>query len=152
MGNKFQLVVAVGKIGQIRRQFCFFCLYIEPRMKAAQLAELNELLTSQILQLRSKGDPYIFVGGDLNRRHLEAMDDFPDIMRLNHEPTRGDACLDVMYSNLKATESVWPPLMSRAGTASDHACVVLSTDPPEDRDFHWITKTVRKHTGKAVWR
>ena len=152
VGNKYELVLAVGRVGKIERQVAFFCLYIEPRMRVAELKQLNELLNSQLLQLKAKGDPIIYIGGDLNHRSLDdAVGDFPDIKQANFDPTRGDACLDVMYTNQTATTSgVWPPLYSRQGARSDHSCVIFSSDEARPRPFTWIKKTTRKHTTKAV--
>ena len=152
VGNKFELVVAVGKIGKISRQVAIFCVYIVPNMRVAELQELNELINSQILQLRTKGDPLIFVGGDLNHRSLEdALDVFPDITRLNYAPTRGQACLDVMHSNAAGlNSSTWPPLQTPDGTRSDHSCVVFVGAEKLERNFVWVKKQTRKHTEQAV--
>ena len=68
VGNKFELLAAVGRVGGIDRKVALFCVYIEPKMRVAELKELNDLLNREILQLKSNGDPLIFVGGDLNRR------------------------------------------------------------------------------------
>ena len=152
VGNKFELVVAVGRIGRIKRQFAFFCAYIEPRMKVDELKELNEMINAQILTLKARGDPLIFVGGDLNHRSLSgALDDYPDIVRLNHDPTRGDACLDVLHSNCQDVQSsVFPPLETRHGIRSDHACVVFTASQSKLRNFVWVKRKVRTHTNKAM--
>lgn len=151
VGNKFELVMAVGRVGKISRQFAFICVYIEPRTRVGELKELNELINSQILQLRAKGDPVVCIGGDLNHRSLEdALDDFPDVKRINFDPTRGQACLDVLHSNEECTSAVWPPLETREGIPSDHSCVIFNGSIPKVKDFVWLRKTTRKHTAKAV--
>ena len=149
-GNNFELVLAVGKVGKIARQVAVFCLYIQPRMKAGELEKLNDILNSQILQLKSTGDPIIFVGGDLNRHTLDATDDFPDIVRRNWDPTRGDACLDVLMSNLDLSSVVVPPLFTRDGTRSDHNCVVFAGSLERPKGPCWIKRTTRKHTQKGM--
>ena len=151
VGNKFELVMAQGRVGKVGRSAVFMCLYIVPSMKAAQLDELNTLINLEILQLKSKGDPLIFVGGDLNNRNLTALDDFTDIKRVNFDPTRGPACLDILYSNAHTvTSAVWPPLHSDAGVPSDHDCVVFSGSEPKQKNFIWTTRTTRKHSWRAV--
>ena len=151
VGNKFELVLAVGRIGKIRRQFAFFCAYIVPNMKVADHRELNELVKYEILQLRSKGDPLIFLGGDLNHKNLdESVDAYADIKRLNFDPTRGPSCLDVMYANTDAASTVWPPLETQTGTQSDHSCVLFVGEEAKQKDFVWTKKTVRKFTDKAA--
>ena len=78
IGNKFELVLAVGRVGKIPRQVAIFCVYLEPRLKVGELATLCDLISREVIALKSKGDPMIFVGGDMNRKSLEdALQDFP---------------------------------------------------------------------------
>lgn len=150
-GNKFELVAAIGRVGKVQRQIAIFCVYIEPRTKIAELSELNELLRREILQLKAKGNPIIFLGGDLNHRQLDdAVHDYADIVRQNFDPTRGNACLDVLFSNIQMSPLTWPPLETRDGVKSDHSCVVFSGSIPQERNFVWERKTTRKHTQQAV--
>ena len=151
VGNKFELVMAVGRVGKIGRPVAFICVYIVPTMRVAQLEELNTLINHEILQLKAKNDPLIFVGGDLNNRDLTALDDYADINRINYDPTRGNACLDVIYSSSAGLSSrVWPPLVSAAGVPSDHSCVIFTGTEPKQRNFVWTSKSTRKHTQAAV--
>ena len=152
LGNKFELVVAVGRIGRLPRPAAFMCVYIQPTMKVAEWAELQELVVDEVLKLKAKGDPLIFIGGDMNRRCLnDCLSIFPDMKQCNHAPTRGIACLDVLYSNaLYTNEAVWPPLHTLEGVPSDHSVVIVSGAEPKQRDFTWVKKTTRKHTRKAV--
>ena len=151
-GNKFELVIATGRIGTLPRQLVFICIYIEPRMKAADLKELNELICDEIISIKAKTDPLFFIGGDLNRRSLEdALSPFNDIQQINFAPTRGEVCQDVMFSNLiDISSSVWPPLQSRNGTDSDNSCVVYKAAVPKTRDFEWIRVKRRRVTIKAT--
>ena len=150
-GNKFELVAAIGRVGKVQRQVAVFCVYIEPRMKVADLASLNDLLSREILQLKAKGDPIIFLGGDLNHRQLDdAVGDFADMTRQNYDATRGPACLDVLFANVDMPSMVWPPLVTQTGIPSDHSCVVFSGTIPHERDFVWERVTTRKHTQQAV--
>ena len=151
VGNKFELVVAVGRIGKLRRPVAIFSLYIEPRMKVDELSELNALLNSQVLQLKAKEDPVFLIGGDLNRRSLDdSLLDFPDIRQRNFEPTRGNACLDILFSNVDLNPTMWPPLVNQAGVPSDHSVLILAGEVPAVRNFVWKKKTTRKHTEQAV--
>ena len=151
-GNKYELVMAVGRVGKLSRQVAIFCIYLEPRLRVAEIADINELISAEILKLKTNGDPMIFIGGDLNRKSLEdAVHDFPDIRRVNHDPTRGEACLDILYSNASnLIPDTWPPLETPAGVKSDHLCIVFSGTQPKDRDFVWIRKKARVHTDAAV--
>ena len=151
VGNKFELVLATGKIAKVIRPFAFICIYIEPRMKVDELEKLNDLLAAEIVKLKAAADFLLFVGGDLNRKSIEpAIRNFPDISQINNQPTRGNACLDVLYSNSSsASPSNWPPLETRDGIRSDHDCVLVACSEPRSRNFVWVNKTVRKQTDKA---
>ena len=152
VGNKFELVAAVGRVRKLERPVVVYCVYLEPRLKAADLRELNDLLCRDILKLKAKGDPIIFVGGDLNRKMLTgATDNYQDIVQINFEPTRGNACLDIVLSNATSTaESTWPPLCTDNGLESDHKCLIISGAEKRAKDFTWVKKTIRKHTASAV--
>ena len=127
-----------------------FCVYLEPRLKIAEVREIGDIINDQILQLKAKGDSLIFIGGDFNRKSFN-LDGFPDIMQANFDPTRLDACLDIMYTNAtQPASNVWPPLQTMQGVPSDHSCVVFSGSEAITKDFVWIKRRVRKHTKKAV--
>ena len=125
---------------------------MEPRLKVAEVAQLCDVVSREILQLKAKGDRLIFVGGDMNRKNLDdAFQDFPDINQCNFDPTRGDACLDIMFSNCtQLIPENWPPLETNTGVRSDHLCVVFSGKQQRIRDFTWIKKMARKHSDAAV--
>ena len=149
----FELLVALGRVSRVRRTIAIFCLYIEPKMKAADLRRLRELIADVILQIKAKHpNPLVLVGGDMNRRDIgPAFEAFSDIEVKNFEPTRGNACLDVVYGNFRQTNPVvYPPLETLAGVPSDHACVVFNMLESKERNFVWVKKTARKHTEQAV--
>ena len=151
-GNNFELVAAVGKVGKMARQVALFCVYLQPRIKAAELQQIIDIINSEIILLKSRSSPLIFLGGDLNRKSLDgAVEDFMDFKQVNFEPTRGQACLDVLLSNsTDITSAVWPPLETLQGVPSDHMCIVFSAREERKRDFVWIRKQARKHTARAV--
>ena len=152
-GNKFELVAAVGKVVGLARQVIVLSIYIEPKMKVADLKELIEAISDFIQQVKSNctGEgPLIFVGGDMNKRDIkDAFEAFNDIVQINFEPTRGMACLDIMFSNGQFSEvATAPPLVNELGVESDHRCVIFRARE-ETRDFTWVNKRVRKHTEEA---
>ena len=151
-GNNYELVAATGRVGKLARQVVIFCVYITPQMRVGDQKDLYEVINAEILSLKSSGDPLIFIGGDLNHRNLDdSVGDFADIRRINFEPTRGTACLDVLYSNAGTIDDkVWPPLQSLAGNKSDHSCVVFKVKERGSLPFTWIKKTTRKHSKAAV--
>ena len=145
VGNKFELVAAVGKIGKIARPVAFLCVYLEPRMRKAEVDAINELVCHQILELKSAKGHLIFLGGDLNEKSLsDSVRDFPDIQQINHDPTRCNSCLDIMFSNSSnATSSTWPPLETPDGIKSDHLCVLFKCREQQPQTYKWIKKRVR---------
>ena len=151
-GNCFELVAAVGKVGKLARQVAVFCVYLQPRVKAADLQQINDLINAEIISLKSRSSPLIFLAGDLNQKSLDgATEDFVDIMRVNQEPTRGDACLGVLFTNATMIKSaVRPPLQNQQGVQSDLRCVVFSAKEEKTRDFTWVKRQARKHTEQAV--
>ena len=150
-GNNYEMICVTGKIRDVARPVAALVLYIQPKMTAAELEALKETIGDTILKLKtSLPNPLIFVAGDVNRRDLgDAMADYTDIRRANFLPNRGDACLDVMYTNADATESVWPPLETPDGQRSDHDCVLMEVREERMRDFEWERNTARKFTSRA---
>ena len=68
------------------------------------------------------------LGGDLNQKKFEALDDFPTgctIKKLKTGPTRGRKRLDFIYTDIlpKNTELL-APLESEEGTRSDHQIIL----------------------------
>ena len=151
-GSKFEVVAAVGKKAGLNRQIVIFAFYLPPKMTVADLEELRQLLADQVLQLKkSYNDPLFFMGGDINRKDVApAFENFDDITQMNYEPTRGAACLDVMFGNAaNRRTSVWPPLATNDGIESDHRCVLLETTQRQEKNFTWEKKTARKFTSEA---
>ena len=147
-GNKFELLAAAGRVGNIGRKVAVYCAYIEPRMKVADLRALNNIIADDILKLKSSGDPIVLLGGDLNRRELQ---NYPDIKQANFDPTRGDACLDVLMTNSTVhSTATWPPLATPTGVESDHKCLIVTTMEEKLRDFVWVRKMTRVHRAEAV--
>ena len=92
-------------------------------------------------------------GGDYNKRdHGYAHENHVDMIQINTIPTRGDACLDVLYANFIhdiVELQTRQPLESAMGTRSDHDCVVAEF---ELNNFHIFKKkqiTVRPRTKKG---
>ena len=152
--KEFEIVVAVGKVGKLAKDVAIIAIYVEPKMKVAELDDLRGLVSETVLQLKAncKGDgPVLFIGGDLNRRDLSpAFENFNDIERVNSEPTRGDACLDVIFSNSNRTTVLnYPPLINMEGVSSDHSCVFFECVEKFEKNFKWVRKTARKHKDSA---
>ena len=152
VGNKFELLIATGKMSKSDRSVAIFCVYVQPRMLVAELTALKEIITTQTLELKASSNPLFFIGGDMNKRDLgPAFEAFNDIAQKNFTPTRGTACLDIMFSNANVAEiSVWPPLETLDRVRSDHDCVLFRIKEERERNFFWTRKVVRLHTDDAI--
>ena len=85
---------------------------------------LNDTLSA----IKSKyDDPYIFVGGDFNRRSFRAaVTDHPDIVPVPVGATRGTAALDIIASNVNSTlvdYGTVEPIWNEQGIRTDHQTV-----------------------------
>lgn len=88
----------------------------------------RSLLTLQ----NNYSNPYVISGGDLNRRSIaEAIADVPSMRYIDVGPTRGDAYLDVLSSNINAMivdKGTTSPIHNEELTESDHLLLLyLST-------------------------
>ena len=95
------------------------------------MGKLRTLSSNQILQLKANTRSkltIIFVASDMNRGDIApAFSVLIDIERKNFEPTRGDACLNIIFSNANVSScTAFPPLTTCTGIESNHECVVAS--------------------------
>ena len=148
--TKHEIVCVVGKIGKIERQFAIFSVYVPPRTKAAEFTELCEDLAAALILVKtSTKDPIIIVGGDFNNRDpTQAFEPVGGLDKVSSGPTRGDATLDLVFTNARAflvggTALTFPPLESEDGLRSDHRTVWASLKFKKERDFSWVKVKVR---------
>ena len=144
-----EIVCVTGRVKKITRKIAVFTVYIPPRTSAADLATLEEVLSTEIDAVRaSLGDPLIVIGGDLNNRKLGINEGGSRALNcIETPPTRGNSVLDVVYSNFAgAVENVevLGPLQANNGVFSDHKCVHVNASFPPTREFKWEVKWVRK--------
>ena len=145
-----EIVCAVGKVGKIERQFAIFSVYVPPKTRSAEFAELCEDLASALTQVMTASkNPIIIVGGDFNNRDpSEAFDSVGGLDKIPSGPTRGAATLDVMYTNALGflrgdAASTFPPLESEDGLVSDHKSVWAALRLKKERNFEWVRVKVR---------
>ena len=79
--------------------------YIPPYYNAQQNASVLSYINDALTALKAKyDDPYIIVGGDFNgRRFVQAVREHPEIKSVTTGPTRNDAVLDIVGSNMNDT-------------------------------------------------
>lgn len=144
----------MGKIGKTTRKIAVFTVYIPPRTKAADHAELCRALSIEIACLKANmKDPLIVIGGDFNHRDIsEALIDFNDLCLLQTGPTGGPNRLDLLYTNFNnpiQNHTIIPPLELDGRIHSNHKCVQAVAHFPPTKGYEWTTKMVRKRLRKA---
>ena len=145
-----EIIGAVGKIPNNTRKIYILGTYISPRLKAEKFHECLGLLNDTILKIKTESpNPYIVVGGDMNKRDLgEAIDDYADMEIITTAATRSAATLDICATNfnselVEATNHL--PLESEVG-ASDHRYLTYRFAMKHKHEFHWKYIKVRKIT------
>ena len=100
--SKFEVVAATGRRKGQRRKILIIAVYIPPWYAAERSRKCLRYVNDCLLLLTTRyDDPYIFIGGDYNRRDARmAAADFPHIKIVNTPPTRGNACLDLISTNV----------------------------------------------------
>ena len=93
-------------------------------------------------------DPLIVLAGDFNQWKMEEpLSDFPDVVENAVGPTRGDRCIDRVFSNLPGVSvtGTLPPLETDVdGTAarnSDHKISFVQADIPRVQAFRSVSYT-----------
>lgn len=102
-----------------------FSVYIKPSMNADHKREMVDLLTDAIVEIKTReGRPNFFIMGDFNKMPIVTIaNTCPSIELLLSPPTRNDACLDLILTNVKRNAlitDVARPLQTETGIPSDH--------------------------------
>ena len=138
--SKHEVFAAVGRrVGQ-RRKVVVLAIYIPPWYNADQNRSLFKYTNDAIMALKIKyEDPYFMVAGDFNRRDFRlATNEYPDIKSITTGPTRGDAVLDVIGSNMNDTIidcGTVEPITSGDGVPTDHRTVFSQFRVPRVPDY-----------------
>ena len=122
--TKHEVYAAIGRRMGQRRKIVILAVYIPPWYNSEQNRSLFRYTNDAILTLRAKyEDPYFIVAGDFNRRDFGlATSEYPDIKPIFNDPTRGDAVLDIIGSNMNDT------LIDKGVTAAIHSDEGIDTD------------------------
>ena len=151
-GNKHEIVCATGKFNNNSRKVAIICVYLPPKQTPKVTKEIEECLADCILKLKSElNDPIIIVGGDLNKKSIdEAFKESPDVKMHTPIPTRGNAALDIVFSNLKSHEELsLPPLTNNDDVGSDHNVLLVHSEEAHLHQFEKIKTRHRKFTSKG---
>ena len=111
--RNLEVMVATGSIkGCVRKVVVVGC-YIPPNYSVPQGRSTMDFICGVISDIkREMDDPYIIVAGDFNQWKIhEVLADFPDLQEHAVGNTRGDHCIDRIFSNLEVqVAGTVPPL------------------------------------------
>ena len=146
-----EIVCAVGKVGKLQRLVVVFVVYVPPSINNAGIDSLRDTLSNEIASVKASiKDPVVIVCGDFNRRDISSeLATVGDLLPLEAGPTRGNAELDIIYTNEKRAVKdlkVLPPLQSVQGVDSDHRCVFAELGFKKEKNFSWVVKMRRQRT------
>lgn len=143
-----EVLCAVGKAGKIDRKVVVFVVYIPPGMKARQLEDLREALTTEVTAVKEDvKNPILVVAGDLNHRNIAgAVNLTEQITLIPSGPTRGVSTIDLVYTNSPHSVAeclTLPPLETATGAKSDHKCVYVAAELEVEKNYRWVVKMRR---------
>ena len=126
--TKHEVYAAVGRRMGQRRKVVVLVIYVPPWYNAEQNRSLFNYTNDALLALSNKYDnPYFVVAGDFNRRDFnQATREYPQIKSILTGPTRNDAVLDIIGSNMNDSiidKGVVAPIISNDEVESDHSTV-----------------------------
>ena len=92
-------------------------------------------------------DPFLVIGGDLNKPIAEYLDDFPDLRLV----TRQERVLDLLFTNFpgQVVESGMLDLLeydSTRGSSSDHKIPYLRAELKKKIAFEWIKYSYQRYS------
>lgn len=149
-----EIIAAVGRIPDVSRKVVIIGAYPPPKMNANQTKTAMNNIAAAVLKAKTDFcDPIIMIVGDFNRKdYAPALEHYTDIKLASTKPTRGDALLDLSFSNTNDQiydESVTHPLTSETGTESDHSIATFSMNIARTDRFEWVKFTTRPITNKG---
>ena len=97
-----ELVCSLGNCALTKRKIAAMSIYLPPGLTAAELALSLQTLIDCTQQILTKHpDAIIFIGGDFNNKNMSVFcAAFPAIKPIRPGATRGNACLDDVYTNM----------------------------------------------------
>lgn len=97
-----EAVCKVGRCAVSNRRKVIVGFYIPPKTDSTGLLGFKVQLKEKLEQIKADiGEFDLYVGGNANRKDIrDSFESFPSVQMLQTRPTRGDATLDVCFSNI----------------------------------------------------
>ena len=152
--ESFEVVAASGKQIADGRLFVIICCYLPPKMTSARMKTFNEKMSDAIENLTGGvNKPLVVLAGDMNKKDITpAIEDFPELVKIDAGPTRGTAYLDEMYVSFGdriTNHCVHDPLQNKSGIESDHGCLIARAEFPRAHHFTTTETWGRVYTTEA---
>ena len=120
-----EVLAVVGKVKGIKDKLCCLTCYAPPNLSLTRSKELIEFVSDVISELKRKfRDSLIVIAGDFNQWPIdEILEEHPDIIEVEHGPTRGELAIDRTFINFPRSLEEYhtlDPLETEDGRQSDH--------------------------------
>ena len=138
--NEYEVLAAIGKVQGVKWKIFAISCYAPPNMAPAMARGLIEFVSDLVCEAkRTYRDCSIMVCGDFNQWPVnEIIEDHPDLLEVDHGPTRGDRSIDRTFVNFGRAlieYGTLPPLETEEGMVSDHMMAwgkaIFKTESPE---------------------
>ena len=111
--SMIEVVMAAGSVKGCPRRIAVIACYIPPNYTVPKGRQAMQFASGAVAEAKRRfNDPIIVLSGDFNQWRIEDhLADFPDLSEHDVGPTRGDRCIDRIFSNLSVSVSgTVPPL------------------------------------------
>ena len=123
--DNFEVLAVAGKVNKIKEKAVVIGVYIPPNYPRVKAEACLDYISDVIAETKRKFEsPLITVAGDWNQWNVDRiLDDHPDLVEVEHGPTRAGNKIDkflINFSRSVVESDVLPPLDDGLGRQSDH--------------------------------
>ena len=103
--DNFEVLCAVGQLTGTSKKLAVVAAYVPPGYSVGRGNACMEFVEDLVVELKRKFDDlFVIYGGDFNQwPAAHAVDEFPDVTEVQLGPTRGDRCIDRLFTNMGRT-------------------------------------------------
>ena len=156
--DDFEVLPVYGGMKSHLRKFVVIACYLPPNYCRKKGLAAMEYITEV---KRKYKDPYLFVAGNFNQWEIEQpLQDFADVGEVDVGNTRGDRCIDRIFTNLRRSvleAGTLAPLETEVGEdedreaarKSDHRIAYCKLNVPKLQSFVWESYSYRYFSKEA---
>ena len=148
----YEIVSATGRMLGESRTIVVYGVYLPPNLIKSKANRAAEIISDNITEIETKFEsPIICLSGDFNQFGLNnIIADHPDIKLLNSPPTRKEAKLDLIATNIEQfnKECFTSTPLEGYESVSDHKPLVSVYAVPSSHSFSIVKYKTRKYTKK----